>query len=86
VPLVSTTIGVEGLDAEAGRHVLVADAADDFAKACVRLGRDPVLRARLVGEGRKLYREQYAFPKVTQRIRAIYRSLGARGADVDGDG
>jgi len=45
-----------------------------------------LLRARLVGEGRKLYREQYAFPKVTERIRAIYRSLGARGADVDGDG
>jgi len=86
VPLVSTTIGVEGLDTEAGRHVLVADAADEFAQACLRLGRDPVLRARLVGEGRELYCEQYAFPKVTERIRAIYRSLGARGADVDGDG
>jgi len=45
-----------------------------------------LLRARLVGEGRKLYREQHAFPKVTERIRAIYRSLGATRRGVDGDG
>jgi glycosyltransferase involved in cell wall biosynthesis len=86
VPLVSTTIGVEGLDAEAGRHVLVADAADEFAQACLRLARDRGLRAKLVAEARSLYREQYAFPKVVDRIRSVYRSLGTRGAGVDADG
>ena len=65
--------------------MLVADAADEFAQACLRLARDRALRARLVAEARSLYREQYAFPKVVDRIRAVYPSLGARGAGVDAD-
>jgi glycosyltransferase involved in cell wall biosynthesis len=36
-PVVSTTIGAEGLEAEPGRHLLVADGAEAFAAAVVRL-------------------------------------------------
>jgi tetratricopeptide (TPR) repeat protein len=45
-----------------------------------------LLRARLVGEGRKLYREQYAFPKVTERIRAIYARSARRGGALTATG
>ena len=39
--VVSTTIGAEGLPTEIGRHLLIADGAEAFADAVVRLVRDP---------------------------------------------
>jgi glycosyltransferase involved in cell wall biosynthesis len=51
-PVVSTSIGVEGLELEAGRHYLRADSASEFVSAIVRLLRDPELRGRLSKEAR----------------------------------
>jgi glycosyltransferase involved in cell wall biosynthesis len=51
VPVVSTTIGVEGMHLTHGENVLVADAADDFANEVVRLHRDPRLWERLSSNG-----------------------------------
>ena len=45
IPVVSTTIGVEGLPVEANRHYLLADDAQSFAAAVVRLLREADLRA-----------------------------------------
>jgi glycosyltransferase involved in cell wall biosynthesis len=78
VPLVSTTIGAEGLDAAPGRHLLVADGAEDFARACLRLVREPDLRERLATAAHDLYRERYASEPVIERICEIYRALGGR--------
>jgi glycosyltransferase involved in cell wall biosynthesis len=39
-PMVSTTVGCEGIDVHSGEHLLVADAPDDFADAVVLLLRD----------------------------------------------
>jgi glycosyltransferase involved in cell wall biosynthesis len=36
-PVVSTTMGAEGLDVEHGRHLLIADTAEAFADACAAL-------------------------------------------------
>jgi polysaccharide biosynthesis protein PslH len=44
--VVSTTIGAEGLDVEAGRDLILADDAPAFAAATVRLLRDVELRRR----------------------------------------
>ncbi len=52
-PIVSTTVGMEGLPAEPGRHFLVADQPADFARALVRLLRDPALGARLAADARR---------------------------------
>lgn len=71
VPLVSTSIGVEGLDVVPGRHALIADTAADFAAACVEIARDPALAAALRDGARALHRERYALPAVVARIRAL---------------
>ncbi len=47
IPVVTTSVGVEGSGLEAGRHVLVADDARSFAEATLRLYRDPELWHRL---------------------------------------
>jgi hypothetical protein len=52
-PTVSTTIGIEGLDLEAGKHLLVADDPETFANSIAMLLKDSVLWERLRGEGRE---------------------------------
>lgn len=47
VPMVSTTIGVEGLEIEPDTHYLRADDAAAFAATCARLLRDGGLRMAL---------------------------------------
>ncbi len=51
VPVVSTTIGVEGMHLTHGENVLVADTAEDFAHEVVRLHRDVQLWERLSRNG-----------------------------------
>jgi glycosyltransferase involved in cell wall biosynthesis len=51
-PTVSTTIGVEGLDLEDGRHVLVADDPGRFVESLVQLLEDKALWRRLARSGR----------------------------------
>ena len=47
-PVVSTSLGAEGLPVEDGVHLLLADTAEELARACARVLRDPALRAALV--------------------------------------
>ncbi|HEY7862060.1 MAG TPA: glycosyltransferase family 4 protein [Thermoanaerobaculia bacterium] len=49
VPVVSTSVGAEGIDLAANREILLADTPEAFAHAIVRLLEDPELRRR-VGE------------------------------------
>jgi polysaccharide biosynthesis protein PslH len=60
-PVVSTTIGAEGLGARAGEHLLIADNASDFAAAIARLLEDPELRRRLGEAGRALYLDRFTW-------------------------
>ena len=46
-PVVSTTIGAEGLEVTPGQNILIADAPEAFAEACARLINDTADRKRL---------------------------------------
>jgi glycosyltransferase involved in cell wall biosynthesis len=59
IPVVSTTVGAEGLDVEDGRHLLLADRAEDLARGCLRVLDDTALRALLVAEGAALWEAKY---------------------------
>jgi glycosyltransferase involved in cell wall biosynthesis len=55
VPVVSTTMGAEGLHPTDGTDLLLVDAAYDFATACIRVTCDPELRRQLSYAGRLRY-------------------------------
>lgn len=59
VPVVSTTVGAEGLDVVDGRHVLIADGADELAANICRLVESTSERERLVAAGHALLAERY---------------------------
>jgi polysaccharide biosynthesis protein PslH len=66
--VVSTTLGAEGLGARDGEHLLLADHAEQFAAAVLRLLNDHALRARLGDAGRALYEEQFTWPAAWRRL------------------
>ncbi len=58
-PLVVTSHAARGLVAEKGRHFLIADKPDGFARACAAVLTDGELAARLVRESCDLLRTRY---------------------------
>jgi glycosyltransferase involved in cell wall biosynthesis len=58
-PIVSTTVGAEGIEATHGEHILLADHPQEFADCVVRLIEQPELRAQLGKNGRKLAEQKY---------------------------
>jgi glycosyltransferase involved in cell wall biosynthesis len=65
VPVVSTSIGIEGLEATHGQHALIADTPPDFARQCARLMAEPSLRDNLVKNGLSLVKSKYSPARLT---------------------
>ncbi len=78
LPVVSTTIGMEGIDAVDGIHLLIADSLKDFAYSVQRLIEDPELAQRIGGAGRKLVVGKYSWQAIQSDLRTTYRSLQVR--------
>jgi glycosyltransferase involved in cell wall biosynthesis len=75
-PVVSTTIGAEGLDIVPGEHLRIADSPEAFAAACLELLRDAKLRASLTDAARKLAHERYALPAMQAALDGCLEQLG----------
>jgi len=71
VPVVSTTLGAEGLDVEDGVHLLLADDPEEFAAATVRLLEDARLRVRLTEAAEALYLERYDGRVADEEVRRL---------------
>jgi glycosyltransferase involved in cell wall biosynthesis len=74
-PVVATTLGAEGLDAEEGREILLRDDPAEFAAAITSVLSDPVLRTRLGRSARTMVESRYAWNVVGERLRAALRDL-----------
>jgi O-antigen biosynthesis protein len=73
-PVVATPIAVEGMAIEAGTEALVAEAADDFADAIVRLYRDPALWLRLSDAGLVNIQSHFSFEAARSALQQILQS------------
>ncbi len=70
-PVVSTRIGIEGLDIAHEEHFLAADTAEDFAAAILRLLDDPALNAALSKAARKQVEDRFSWSHVAREFEAI---------------
>jgi glycosyltransferase involved in cell wall biosynthesis len=61
-PVVSTTLGAEGLECRDREHLILADNAESFTAAVSDLLALPVNRERIGAAGRRLYEERYTWP------------------------
>jgi glycosyltransferase involved in cell wall biosynthesis len=84
LPVVATAIGMEGIAARDGAHLVVADAPDAFADALVRVLEDPRLAETLSREGRQLAVSRYDRSVVARQLLATLEGQSA-GSGVAAD-
>lgn len=66
MPVVTTTVGLEGIEACPGEEVLIGDSPEDFATALIRVIGDRGLQASLSTRGRRLAEARYDWQMVLQ--------------------
>ncbi len=70
-PVVSTSVGAEGLSVRHGRELLVADGPEDFARATVRLLRDRDFARKMARAAAEKVRAEFSWDRVAQRFEVI---------------
>ncbi len=81
LPLVSTTLGVEGIGVTADRELLVGDSADAFAAAVLTVLTDRAatgtLAATLGSNARAFAAAHYSWSQIVPKVEAVYRQTRA---------
>jgi glycosyltransferase involved in cell wall biosynthesis len=72
MPVISTTIGCEGLAVRDGEHLLIADTPKAFASACAVVLQDPKLAQKLAQNARQLLLERYDRAVALRSLDAVY--------------
>ena len=78
VPVISTTLGAEGLAAEPGEHYALADSTDQMRASLQSLLRDSQQAARLIAAGRDLIRRRYDWATLGDQLAGHLLGLAAR--------
>ncbi|MDE2816726.1 MAG: glycosyltransferase family 4 protein [Chloroflexota bacterium] len=74
-PVVTTSIGIEGIAATPNEHVRIGDTAEDFAAHVVDLLRDRLLAQEQSHAAKRLAEELYDWRRFTPRLLEFYGSL-----------
>ncbi len=78
LPVVTTTIGAEGLPLRHGEHALFADTPDAFADAVIGLLRSPEEAQALADRGTRYVRTHFSWTTAAQRFAEICADVVAR--------
>jgi glycosyltransferase involved in cell wall biosynthesis len=70
--IVSTSVGVEGIDGRDGEHFVVADRPEVFTERVVLLLTDRLYRERLGTNARTVAREKYDWAAITEKMSELY--------------
>jgi sugar transferase (PEP-CTERM/EpsH1 system associated) len=79
-PVVSTSLGAEGLDLRDGHDLLLADTPLAFAEAVVRLLEQPEEAHRLARQGRETVSARYSWQSITQTFSSLLQDTLATHA------
>jgi glycosyltransferase involved in cell wall biosynthesis len=74
-PVVSTSVGAEGLDLIHGKELLIADEPEAFARACIELLNLPVLCSTLSESASQWLTAHHSIHKVEAVLRSIYEPV-----------
>jgi glycosyltransferase involved in cell wall biosynthesis len=70
-PLLTTSMGADGVNLVADKHAVFADTVADFVEKAVILLNNPALRAELARAGREFVVENYDWSKITPLLDEI---------------
>jgi polysaccharide biosynthesis protein PslH len=77
IPVVSTTVGCEGLNVENGKHLVVVDEPKRFADAVIEIFDNEKLCRSLVQASRKVVEEQYDWRTIAAQQDRLYHIAAA---------
>jgi glycosyltransferase involved in cell wall biosynthesis len=83
LPVVSTSVGVEGLKVENGVNVLIEDDMGKFHAKVIELLRDKNLRTNLGSSGRELVVREYDWNVIGKRLSTTYKQLNQKVYRLD---
>lgn len=78
LPVVTTSIGIEGIDAENGKSVLYGETPEDLIRLTIKLLQDKKLYNSIAKNARKLIEEKYTYETISQNLSQIYETLANR--------
>jgi len=78
IPVISTSVANQGIDAIHGQHILLADNAQDFAEHVVDLLRDDHLYARLSENSERFINEKFDWERSVRDVEDLYSYLAQK--------
>ena len=86
LPVISTTIGCEGIKVTPGHDILIADTPADFAQSALDILCDRALRERLSTNGRRLVVQHYDYRTAYATLDGIYIETNHRSGQSSSRG
>jgi glycosyltransferase involved in cell wall biosynthesis len=74
-PVVSTSLGAEGLDVIDGKHIIIANDSASFAQRTIELLKDPKLRKRLADEARRKVVVSYDWDVIARKLLTVFEGM-----------
>lgn len=79
LPVVTTSIGIRGTEANDGVEVVIRDKPEDIAKAAILLLTDRSLYRKIAENARMMVKEKYDWDPIAKNLSRIYQELGKKG-------
>lgn len=80
IPMVTTTVGCEGIAVTHDKDILIADEPSAFAEASLRLLTDADLNQRISQNGREMVMQRYDYREAVKPLDDIYAEIVAKPA------
>lgn len=74
VPVVTTTLGVEGLEAQKNKHALVGETSQELADCTITLLTNKKIYSDITINARKLIEEKYTWDKIASVLEGVYKN------------
>jgi glycosyltransferase involved in cell wall biosynthesis len=75
LPVVSTKVGVAGLNLKVGKQALIKDSAKGLAEETIKLLKNPSLAEEIGREGQKFVKEHFDWKEIVKLHDTIYDKL-----------
>jgi glycosyltransferase involved in cell wall biosynthesis len=73
VPVVTTSVGIEGIEAKKEENILVREGDKKLAEAVIKLLRDKKLYQKIAQSARKLVEKKYSYRTIARKLSFIYQ-------------
>lgn len=73
IPVITTSLGLEGMEATAGKHMIVADSAQDLASQTILLLNDGKLYKEIARNARWLVEKKFDWNTIVEKLDIVYK-------------